>query len=412
MLTHGWRRFNWPKVWNSDVEEKKFNFSKGLIISGTAEKLFGKPLKNKMLRVVAKSDNNLSIFSTPVSEKGHFEISDFHSEGVTELIFNAFNASDNQVDVKITLDENTITVVPPITEFSSPLFNVTDKMDEYITYSSVRTKMDSIYGLTNVTKLDEVVVSAQKIEKEFESPTITDFEPDITVYAKDKRPLVDIFSILRGLPGVHLRGAGYNTRVRLRNNLDPPLWIVNNTTVSISGAATSAVASNPSSSSGNTGTQNISGLNQTGLSSVSSEIGGSVPDFVQLIDVNSIEKIEVHKGATAASISGLRGKGGAIIIYTQLYPRGKKLNSPRFDVLGHAIKKEFYSPKYDIKQDIHATPDYRATLYWNPSVSTDENGKATIEFFNSDTAKQIQLSIEGMSSNGKLGTYLATFGEM
>ena len=85
--------------------------------------------------------------------------------------------------------------------------------------------------------------------------------------------------------------------------------------------------------------------------------------------------------------------------------------SPDFTILGHAAEKEFYVPKYDVKQDIHDTPDYRATLYWNPSVTTDKNGNATIEFFNSDTAKQMQLSIEGMSSNGILGSHLETFGE-
>lgn len=419
MLTHGWRKFDWPSIWNSDAQERNFNFSKGLIISGMAQKLHGKPLSNKMLRVVAKSDNNLSVFSTPISDKGNFEITDFHSDGKTELVFNAFNASDNQVDLKITLDEKTIIVVPPIPEFSSPLFRLTDKIEEYSTYSSVRTKMDSIYGLTNVTKLDEVIVSAQKIDKEFETPSMTDFPADLTVYAKDKRPLVDIFSLLRGLPGVRLRGAGYNTTVSLRNNADPPLWIFNSTPVSSGGASSNAGPSNLSASigntgiqnMGNTGIQNISGLNQSGPNSIYSEVSSSIPDFVHSIDVNSIEKIEVHIGSSAASISGLRGGKGVIIIYTQLHTRGKKSISPRFDIYGHASVREFYSPKYDIKQDVHATPDYRATLYWNPSVITDENGNAIIEFFNSDTANQIQLSIEGMSADGTLGTYLETFRE-
>jgi len=41
----------------------------------------------------------------------------------------------------------------------------------------------------------------------------------------------------------------------------------------------------------------------------------------------------------------------------------------------------------DTKQDYNNTPDYRATLYWNPSLTTDKDGNATIEFYNSDAAK-------------------------
>ena len=56
-------------------------------------------------------------------------------------------------------------------------------------------------------------------------------------------------------------------------------------------------------------------------------------------------------------------------------------------------------------------PDYRSTLYWNPLLITDENGKATIRFFNSDNAHKIEIAVEGLSSSGVPGTYLQTFGE-
>ena len=131
------------------------------------------------------------------------------------------------------------------------------------------------------------------------------------------------------------------------------------------------------------------------------------------MDTFSIERIELLKGPSAA-IYGSRGANGVILIYTK---RGggdqtkKPVLSPEFTVSGHALEKEFYVPKYDVKKEIHNTPDYRATLYWNPSITTDEEGNATIEFFNSDTAKQIQLSIEGLSTNGIPGSYLQTLGE-
>ena len=78
--------------------------------------------------------------------------------------------------------------------------------------------------------------------------------------------------------------------------------------------------------------------------------------------------------------------------------------------MGHSNQKEFYSPKYDVKRDQHLSPDYRATLYWNPNIITDANGHAKVEFFNSDAAKEIQVNIEGLSEYGIPGSLLESFG--
>ena len=45
--------------------------------------------------------------------------------------------------------------------------------------------------------------------------------------------------------------------------------------------------------------------------------------------------------------------------------------------------------------------DFRRTIYWQPSVKTDAQGKATIEFYNNSTCEQMYISAEGMSKNGR-----------
>ena len=62
----------------------------------------------------------------------------------------------------------------------------------------------------------------------------------------------------------------------------------------------------------------------------------------------------------------------------------------------------FISPDYsaeEVKND--RTADYRNTLYWNPSVLADENGKAHIEFWTSDNKGDFLININGISSEGK-----------
>ena len=45
--------------------------------------------------------------------------------------------------------------------------------------------------------------------------------------------------------------------------------------------------------------------------------------------------------------------------------------------------------------------DFRRTLYWAPNVKTDDNGTATIEFYNNSNCKDIYISAEGLTPDGK-----------
>lgn len=62
----------------------------------------------------------------------------------------------------------------------------------------------------------------------------------------------------------------------------------------------------------------------------------------------------------------------------------------------------FTSPDYtSSEKKNNRTPDFRNTLYWNPSVKTDINGKAAVEFWTSDFVSDYQINIQGISSEGK-----------
>lgn len=46
-------------------------------------------------------------------------------------------------------------------------------------------------------------------------------------------------------------------------------------------------------------------------------------------------------------------------------------------------------------------PDFRNTLYWNPSVKTDKEGKAEVEFWSSDFRSDYEISVQGFNGNGE-----------
>ena len=92
-------------------------------------------------------------------------------------------------------------------------------------------------------------------------------------------------------------------------------------------------------------------------------------------------------------------------IYLIPLPRRDVLNKSQTAVLGtrqtviqgytHAL--EYYSPAYPTKELYMDIVDKRRTLYWNPSVRTDENGKAVIECYNNQYSTPVIIQAERMS---------------
>ncbi len=67
-------------------------------------------------------------------------------------------------------------------------------------------------------------------------------------------------------------------------------------------------------------------------------------------------------------------------------------------------KKDFYQPNYDKEKENEFLPDTSNTLLWAPTVITDKNGEATLEFFCSDLNTEFIGKIEGIGNGGLLGT--------
>ena len=72
----------------------------------------------------------------------------------------------------------------------------------------------------------------------------------------------------------------------------------------------------------------------------------------------------------------------------------------RWKMKGFSVADEFYSPDYS-KQPL-PKEDYRRTLYWNPNVKLDENGRATINLYNNSSASILQIHAEGWTPEGEI----------
>ncbi|WP_028979764.1 MG2 domain-containing protein [Sporocytophaga myxococcoides] len=65
--------------------------------------------------------------------------------------------------------------------------------------------------------------------------------------------------------------------------------------------------------------------------------------------------------------------------------------------------RQFPAVSYENQPAPEIRTDFRSTIYWNGMVETDRNGKATLEFFNSDEVSSYRITLEGISDDGTAG---------
>jgi hypothetical protein len=108
-------------------------------------------------------------------------------------------------------------------------------------------------------------------------------------------------------------------------------------------------------------------------------------DQFSSIPANIISRVEVFVFSAGS---------GMVSIYTEnTFPYVEQ--NYKYVIRGFDVPLSFKSPSLTSK-----LPDYRSTIYWNPTVSTDEHGKATFSFTTSDAEGKYLITIEGITKEG------------
>ena len=69
-------------------------------------------------------------------------------------------------------------------------------------------------------------------------------------------------------------------------------------------------------------------------------------------------------------------------------------------IQGFSPHKAFYSPNYS-DTDLPNDKDVRRTLYWNPSVRTNDEGHANVLFFTNSRPQQLlDITVRGVTKEG------------
>ncbi len=136
-------------------------------------------------------------------------------------------------------------------------------------------------------------------------------------------------------------------------------------------------------------------------SGVSEELRALLLEEIGMMTISE-DPADIMKYATPTAV----GSTVIVFIYTnEKYTKGRPKVIPgmrRTTFKGYACTKQFFNPDYSIK-DLPKDPDYRRTLYWNPNVTTDENGHAGVSFYNNSSCTQMNISAETVTEDGQIG---------
>lgn len=364
MMTHGWTRYDIPKILRGDYQYPEILPEQSQVISGIVKSgLLSKPYADAKL-TIASSDGTFF----EMGEADEFGKFAYYMElpDSTVYLLKALNKKDKKGMIELCVDE---AGYPDVNSKSMqwnkiPKENVSENISDYVAKADAKYVQEK--GMRQID-LSEVVVRGKRAENKyrsaFSSPT---FDFCLTEDELKKLRLNSIQGLFYSLQGVRFTGS----KISIQSNPHPPLILIDDAPI------------NP-------------GMTQEETMMV-----------LKTINVHDIAQVSVIKGARA-NIFGPEGANGVIEMFTkrgELTPGSKSsFNIKKLSPLGYQKPVEFYSPQYETPEaKTNETPDLRSLIYWKPDVFIDSEGKASFEFYTADTPSTYTVVIEGVTSSGRL----------
>lgn len=356
MMTHGWRRHKMENVLRTPSLNFTNYIEKGQTISGRIMGFFGANVKKGSICVLAPKYNIIA--TTETDEKGQFIVNTSFRDSTTFLVQARTKKGFAGVDILMDPPQY------PVATHKAPYFNgATTFMEDYLMNTRDQYYME---GGMRVYNLKEVTVTAKRERPSSKSI----YTGGINTYTVEEDRLQGYgqtaFDAASRLPSVTITNG---SEIHIRNNSEPAIIVIDDI------------------------------------------VYEDASDILKDIQVSDMSSISLLRGADAV-ILGPRASGGAVVI-TLKDPRNLPARPAQgiitYTPLGYSESVEFYHPTYDTPEKKNAQrSDFRSTVYWNPELRLDAEGKATIEYYTPDSTAPEDIIIEGVDKNGKVCRILQT----
>jgi len=348
--------------------EIKYNFQKGLEFYGRAYDLDAVPLPNTKIQIVISGEEEALAHEVMTNEEGLLKLSGLQIKGEADMIFR--RTAEGQKDRYVKVISYEYEIAPLKIQDVKEDSGLNSK--QFISKKQIAEFKDG-EDLDRLITLEGVTLIGEK-PKVRKTPSVYNIEPTRVVFQDPERPRT-IPQLFLSIPGVQVSNLG---------NINPP------PSVSLPKAAGSGRV--------------LWVLDGIPLSQAPVEMGTTpLADIMSMIPFTDVERIEILFGPQAA-IYGTRSSGGAILIYTRNGGDENHYNRKEarltFEGYHDSLSFETYQKRISGEKSKVET----STLYWNPSLNTDENGEAFIKMPNISKNKTIKVEIKAITSDGKSGS--------
>ena len=393
LMVHGWRKYDMSQAISTAPFTPLQLPEAQLVLNGQVKSTI---LKNKLkdiaLSVIVKKDDQFITGGTVTDENGRFTIPVEDFEGTTEAVIQTRKVGkERNKDASILIDRN-FSPAPRAygyKELHPEWKDLAYWQQKAESFDSLY--MDSIRKVEGLYVLDEVEIKSKRRQGSNMATKIS--EKSIDAY----------YDVRRSVDVLRDNGKIVTTIPELMEKLSPQFyWDRTNDKHTYRQKPICYIMDNHILS--ETETQMM--LTEVdGLASIiiSKGTGGIDDDIIQNTKMSEVTD------STGVDISKLDRYS---VFYLIPLPRRDVLNKSQSAVLGtrqtviqgYTRPLEYYSPAYPTKELYMDKVDKRRTLYWNPSVQADENGKAMIECYNNQYSTPLIIQAETLGKDGQIGS--------
>ena len=351
MMTHGWRKYDLQSAINGRYTSPTLLPETSMKLSGKVTNLFNKPIHKSNVQIFALGASVIKTLET--NKEGKFELEGFELPDSVKYLITALSPQKRKSNIVLQMRKDKFPDITHIdyTTSHNPIKTATDEncqtKGEYIE------KAFKSMGYSNGIRhyiLEEVKVKA-KARKEY----LSEFEHDASITITEDR--------IKQSPGLE--------SLELILSSIAGFYNISSATLVLDGVRQDSIGKN----------------------------------MLLRISPSNIGQIDILKGIQTV---GYFSAKDPIIIAITTKKGGSQYNHKYMDSnmatwipLGYQQPIEKYSPHYDSPLSDHPNkPDLRTTIYWKPNLQI-KDGKASFSFFTADSPSTYQITVEGVSNNGR-----------
>lgn len=391
LMVHGWRKYDMTQqIGISPFIPLQLPESQLVLYGQVKSTILKNKLKDIALSVMVKRDAEIITGQTVTDENGHFSIPLEDFEGSMEAVIQTRKVGkERNKDASILIDRHfsPATRAYGYKELHPEWGNIAHWQQEAEKFDSLY--MDSIRRVDGLYLLDEVEIKSKRRRQSTNMATKIN-EQSIDAY----------YDIRQAVDQLRDNGKVVTTIPEVMEKLNPLFyWDRKDNSCTYRQKPICYIMDNKilSSTEVNMMLTEIDGLASIIISKGTGGVDDEIIQNTKMSNSNDVDVSELDKYS---------------IFYLIPLPRHDVLNKHETAALGtrqtvmqgYTPALEYYSPAYPDKELYMNKADKRRTLYWNPSVQTDENGKAVIECYNNQYSTPLIIQAETLSNDGKLGS--------